>query len=238
VLILVYTAIGMEGGLADGNMHTAMSCIYALLASLLTVVITATCITSEKEARSWPILLGTTQTDWQILISKWLAMLRWSLPVWGLLFGHLTVFSLCGFIHPVVLILVVPVALGIINLSLGTGLYWSARMRRTTTAVVCNFIVPLMLWFVIPVLWLIIVETSRLSNNTLEAYMNWNPFFQVVSVVDGCARHRGSLSFNFALGNKDVMETIWLVLKGCGVYSVIGFGFALRAKFLFRRRIF
>ena len=238
LLILVYTAIGMEGGLGEDEMHAVMSFIYALLAGLLTVVITATSITSEKEARSWPILLGTAQTDWQILVSKWLAMLRWSLPMWGLLFGHLTVFSLCGFIHPAVLILVVPVALGIINLILGTGLYWSARMRRTTTAVVCNFIVPLMFWVVIPILWVIIVETNRMSNNTLEGYMNWNPFFQVGCIVDGCARKRNLLQFNFALGNLNVVDTFQLVLKGCCVYSAIGFGFALRAMQLFRRRIF
>jgi ABC-type transport system involved in multi-copper enzyme maturation permease subunit len=240
VLALMYTAIGMEGGFDDSDVHAVMSCIYAFLASLLTVVISATGITSEKEARSWPILLGTAQTDWQILVSKWLAMLRWSLPVWGLLFGHLLVFSLLlGVIHPVVLVLMVPVALGVINLMLGTGLYWSARMRRTTTAVVCNFMVPLLLWLVIPILWVIIVETSGMSNNnTLEEYMNWNPFFQVGCIADGCAKIRGSFTFNFAQGNKTVMETLGLVLKGCCVYSMIGFGFALRAMFLFRRRVF
>ncbi|MCP4450144.1 MAG: ABC transporter permease subunit, partial [Planctomycetes bacterium] len=179
-LVLMYTAIGMEGGFDDSDVHAVMSCIYALLGGLLTMVISATCITSEKEARSWPILLGTAQTDWQILVSKWLAMLRWSLPVWGLLFGHLLVFSLFfGMIHPVVLVLMVPVVLGVVNLMIGTGLYWGARLRRTTTAVVCNFLVPLLLWAVIPILWVIIVETSRMSDNLLEHYMNWNPVFQV-----------------------------------------------------------
>jgi ABC-type transport system involved in multi-copper enzyme maturation permease subunit len=235
----MYTAIGMEGGFDERETHAVMSVIYALLASLLTVVITATGITSEKEARSWPILLGTAQTDWQILVSKWLAMARWSLPAWGLLFGHLLVFSLLlGVIHPVGLVLLVPVALGIINLMLGTGLYWSARLHRTTTAVVCNFAVPLVLWVVIPILWVIIAETSRMSGNTLEEYMNWNPFFQVGCIADGCASIRGSFTFNFAQGNKTVIETLWLVLKGCCVYSMIGFGFALRAMFLFRRRVF
>ena len=235
---LVYFAIGVEGGLGDDDMHAVMCCIYSLLAGLLTVVIAATCITSEKEARSWPILLGTAQTDWQILVSKWLAMLRWCLPVWGLLYGHLLVFCLSRFIRPVAMILIVPVSLGVINLMLGTGLYWSARMRRTTTAVVCNFTVPLLIWAVIPILWLVIVETCRLSDNTLEAYMNWNPFFQVGCIVDGCARNRGSLTFNFAQGNRSLFETLWLAMNACFVYSLTGICFAIRAAFLFRRRIF
>ncbi len=238
-LVLMYTAIGMEGGFDESEMHAVMSCIYALLGGLLTVIITATCITSEKEARSWPILLGTAQTDWQILVSKWLAMTRWSLPAWGLLFGHLLVFSLLfGTVHPVSLVLLAPVALGVINLILGTGLYWSARLRRTTTAVVCNFLVPLLLWAVIPILWVIIAETSRMSTNALEEYMNWNPFFQVGCIADGCGRTRRTFTFNFPQGNKTVFETLSLVLSGCCVYSMIGFGFALRAMHLFRRRVF
>jgi len=238
-LTVMYGIIGIEGGFDDNDMHAVMSVIYALVAMLLTVVITATSITSEKESRNWPILLGTVQTDWQILVSKWLAMLRWSLPVWGFLFGHLLVFSLLGYrVHPVVLFLLFPVCLGVINLMLGTGLFWSARMRRTTTAVVCNFIVPLLLWAVIPILWVIIVETSRMSGNALEAYMNWNPVFQVGQIVEGCTRNGNSLRFYFTGGNRDLDYVFWLVIKGCFVNSLIGFGFALRAMHLFRRRVF
>jgi ABC-type transport system involved in multi-copper enzyme maturation permease subunit len=239
ILALLYLAIGMQGrGFREREMHAVLCCIYAILAALLTVVITATCITSEKEARSWPILLGTAQTDWQILISKWLAMLRWSLPVWGLLFGHLLVFCLCRLVHPVVLILLVPVALGVINLMLGTGLYWSARLHKTTTAVVCNFIVPLTLWVVIPIMWVIMVEVSRMSDNGLEVYMSWNPLFQVGSIVDGCARRSGNLKVYLIGSSLGAWETLWLALKGWCVYSALGFGFAIRAMSLFRRRIF
>jgi ABC-type transport system involved in multi-copper enzyme maturation permease subunit len=238
-LVLVYIALGVKGQFHQKDTHTVMSCSYAILAALLTIVITATCITSEKEARSWPILLGTTQTDWQILVSKWLAMLRWSLPVWGLLLGHLLVFCLCGIIHPVALLLSSLVALGVINLSLGTGLYWSARMRRTTTAVVCNFIAPLMLWLVIPLVWIMMAEIANMSDNGLEAYMNWNPFLQVSTFVEGCVWIDTHRSGFYLQGTRwHVWTAFCFVVKGCCVYSVIGFGFALRAMQLFRRRIF
>ena len=239
ILSLVYIVIGGEGGLDERGTHASMSCIYTILAALLTIVITATCITSEKEARSWPIMLGTAQTDWQILVSKWLAMLRWSLPVWGLLFAHLLVFILCGIIHPVALILSVLVAMGVINLILGTGLYWSARMRRTTTAVVCNFIVPLTLWLVTPVVWVTMVKITHISYNGLESYMNWNPFFQVASIAEGCTWISGNRpNFYLQTTNWHVWTTLCFVVQGCCVYSVIGLGFALRAMHLFRRRVF
>jgi len=239
VLALVYIVIGAEGELGNRGVHASMSCLYSILAALLTIVITATCITSEKEARSWPIMLGTAQTDWQILVSKWLAMLRWSLPVWGLLFGHLLVFSLWGIIHPAALILSVLVAMGVINLILGTGLYWSARMRRTTTAVVCNFIVPLTLWLAIPIAWVTMVEITRMSDDGLESYMNWNPFFQVGSIADHCTWISGDRpNFYLQTDHWHVWTAFCFVIQGCCVYSVIGLGFALRAMHLFRRRVF
>jgi len=238
-LVLVYVSIGVKGRFNQKDTHTVMSCTYVILAVLLTTVIAATCITSEKEARSWPILLGTAQTDFRILVSKWLAMLRWSLPVWGLLFGHLLVFSLCRFIHPAALLLSSIVALGVINLSLGTGLYWSTRMRRTTTAVACNFIVPLMLWLVIPLVWFMMAEITSMSDDGLEAYLNWNPFLQVSTFVEGCVwigTDRGG--FYLQTANWHVWPAFCFVVKGCCVYSMIGLGFAFRAMQLFRRRIF
>ncbi|MCF7973277.1 MAG: ABC transporter permease subunit, partial [Phycisphaerae bacterium] len=239
VLALIYTAIGVEGDFGNRGMHASMSCMYTILAALVTIVITATPITSEKEARSWPILLGTAQTDWQILVSKALAMLRWSLPVWGLLFGHLFIFCLCGIVHPVVLVLEVPVALGVINLILGLGLYWSARLRRTTTAVVCNFMVPLVIWLVLPIMFAILSEINRQSNHSMmNTCINWNPFIQAGNIAYGCARNSFPYQFDWEGGKKDLWDSLWLVLKVSCVYSAIGFGFAIRALSLFRRRIF
>ena len=238
-LALVYTVIGLEGGFDDRDTHSVMSCLYAILAGLLTIVITATGITSEKEARSWPILLGTAQTDWQILVSKWLAMLRWSLPVWGLLFGHLLVFSLCGMVHSMAFWLLTPVVLGGINLMVGTGLYWSARQHKTTTAVVCNFIVPLMLWFVIPLLWVILLQASRGGpGKAFETYICWNPVVHVICIMDTCTRARDAFNFNMPDGRWTLAEFSWVVFGTSCVHSLIGFGFALRAKRLFRRQVF
>ena len=239
VLGLVYIVIGASGEFGNPGMHAGMSCLYSILAALLTIAITATCITSEKEARSWPIILGTAQTDWQILVGKWLAMLRWSLPKWGLLFGHLLVFTLCGVIHPMALILSVPVAIGVIHLILGTGLYWSSRMRRTTTAVVCNFIIPFTLWLAIPIAWGAMVEITRMTDDGLESYLNWNPFYQMGSIAVHCTwKDADRPNFYLTTLEWQVWTTFGFAVKGCCVYSAIGLGFALRAMYQFRRRVF
>ena len=74
------------------------------LGMLFTIVLPATSITSEKETRSWPLLLATTIDDRQILFGKFIGILRRCLPVWIFLFGHIILFSLAEFIHPIAII--------------------------------------------------------------------------------------------------------------------------------------
>ncbi len=239
VLALVYTGLALENAWGDDDVHAMFCFLFTLLAALLTAIIPATCVTSEKEARSWPLLLGTTHDDWRILSSKWLAMLRWCLPSWMLLFGHVLFFVAIGIIHPVALIHLGIVMAGIVNLLIGTGLYWSTRLRRTTTAVVCNFIVPLVIWLLIPILWVTFTAFRRISDDALERYMDWHPFVQAGFIGDSCADNRGDLRMStLSQGSLNVSDYTILLLMTASVYSVMGFAFAWRAKCLFRRKIF
>ena len=131
------------------------------------------------------------------------------------------------------------VMVGIMMLLLGTGLYWSARMRRTTTAVVCNFILPLVIWMLIPMLWAILAGIAGLSDDGLENYICWNPFFQVGTIISACSGHHGSLEmYRWAWGRWDPgKSTVFLFISTC-VYSMMGLAFAWRGKCLFRRKIF
>jgi len=236
VLAFVYIGLALENAWGDDDVHAMFCFLFTLLGTLLTVIIPATCVTAEKEARSWPLLLGTTHGDWRILCSKWLAMLRWCLPIWMLLFGHVLFFVVIGIIHPLALIHLGIVMTGIINLLIGTGLYWSTRVRRTTTAVVCNLIVPLVIWLLIPVLWGTVIEISSISDKTLEHYMDWHSIFQAGYIGDACSLNRSPL--RMGQDGLDVADFTQLLLKSAWLYSMIGLGFAWYAKRLFRRRIF
>jgi ABC-2 type transport system permease protein len=239
VLGFIYIGLGLDSALDDSEVHAVFCCLLTILATIFTAIIPATCVTSEKEARSWPLLLGTTHSDWRILFSKWLAMLRWCLPSWMLLFGHVLFFTLIGIIHPVALIHQGIVMAGIVNLLIGTGLYWSTCLRRTTTAVVCNFIVPLIIWLVIPVLCIVVIEINNMSGRSIERYMRWHPFFQAGVIGEACTSNQGHLRmYDWVSTRLNVWESTLLLLGTACVYSMIGLGFGWFAKCLFRRKIF
>jgi hypothetical protein len=58
-LIVIYVALAIENHISDEWVHVAFSVCLMGLASVFSAVVPATVITSEKESRSWPILLVT-----------------------------------------------------------------------------------------------------------------------------------------------------------------------------------
>lgn len=239
ILAFIYFMMYMENTWDDDDMHVFLCVSFSILATIFTIVIPATCITSEKEARSWPILLGTTQDDLRIVASKGLAMARWCLPSWCLLLGHVLVFTVMGIIHPTAIFHLMLVMVSMMTLLIGTGLYWSARLRRTTTAVVCNFILPLVIWLLIPLLWGMLIGIAGVSENGIESYVCWHPFVQVGIISQACSGHNGSVeAYQWAWGRWDAgKSTAFLLITTC-VYSLMGLAFAWRGKCLFRRKIF
>jgi len=82
-------------------------------------------------------------------------------------------------------------------------------------------------------------EITRMSDDRLESYMNWNPFLQVGIFAEGCTWISGDRpSFYLQTADWHVWTTLGFVVQGCCLYSAIGLGFALRAMHLFRRRVF
>ena len=147
------------------------------LAMLFTVTLPATCITSEKESRAWPILLGTTLNDNQILFGKFLGQIRRCLPAWTLMFGHIILFILFGIIHPIALPMMM-ISAWIIIFCCATGIYFSARFKHTTTAVIMNFALGIFLWLLIPFILLLLCEAFHLIDNDFaEGYLGCIPFF-------------------------------------------------------------
>jgi len=239
LVTITYIRIGLEGNWDERGGHIFFTIIYGLLGTLFTIVIAATSITSEKESRSWPMLLGTTISDREILLSKWGGTLRWCIAPWVLFFGHALLFCACSFIHPLALYHLALIAFGIVMLVTGTGLYWSARLKRTTTAVIANISVPLVLWGVGPLLWGIICGITRIGDDTLEAYMNLHPFYQMGLVMDACARGWGPpRSYHWSGGTLNAFGSTWVLVGTALLWSLVGLAFAWRAKGLFRKRIF
>ncbi len=239
LLILTYLLCMIENVLDDSETHILFAVIFLTVGLLFTIVLPATCITSEKEARSWPLLLATTLDDREILFGKFIGSVRRCLLAWLLLFGHVIFFSLTGFIHPVAIFQIGILVAWIIVFLSGTGLYFSSRFKHTTTAVIMNFALAGAIWALLPILWAMIVGVTRSSDNLLETYLDTNPFVHVCVMMDATANKGQLRGYDWiAPGSLQVGESTILMLIHMAGYMAVGLIFAWRAKCRFRRRIF
>ena len=244
LLLMTYILIAIENGLDEQGVQASYLAILGGVGLLFTIILPATCVTSEKESRCWPLILATTLSDWQILFGKIFGTLRRCVPAWFLMFGHLILFTLIGFIHPVALIHIPVLVAWVIVFFLGTGLYFSSRFKHTTTAVIMNFAFAAVIWGLVPMLMFTYAVMTRTSDNYVESYMNINPLLQGAVVLDGtCGRRRvlrsvTQLRYDWARGSKNAIESTNFLLSSMLGYMLIGSLFAWRAKCRFRRNIF
>jgi ABC-type transport system involved in multi-copper enzyme maturation permease subunit len=120
------------------------------LAIIFTVVVPATCITSEKESRTWPILLTTTLSHGQILRGKIAGVLRRIILAWS---PFLVIFAMLAYtlnMPASTAIQVTVVALVSVGFLVALGIYVSTRCQRTTPAVVTNLSLVGVLWGLLP----------------------------------------------------------------------------------------
>ena len=152
LLLVMYVLCGREGILGDRDTQGAFVFVLACLGLLATLILPATCITSEKEARSWPLLLASPLRNREILSGKLLGAIRRCSIVWLLLFVHVTVFILARCIHPIALPQLGIVVVSSLVFFCSTGLYFGVRFKHTTTAVIANLALAGGLWLGVPIL--------------------------------------------------------------------------------------
>ena len=200
--------------------HMVYVGIFMTLGAISVIVFPATCITSEKEARSWPLLLTTPLSDWEILFGKFVGVLRRSFPVWLMLMVYVIPFSgiaALGVLDVAVLVI------GTTAFLCGTGLYVSSRLRRTSDAVAANFVLALVVWGALPALLALYSQffQSGYRRSLIDRCWQAVPFVQVAQAMD-------------PHGDYDPSESTFYMLG----YVVLGILFAWRAKCQFRRNIF
>jgi ABC-type transport system involved in multi-copper enzyme maturation permease subunit len=221
----IASATSMEGA------HAAYIGIFMGLGALSVTLFSATCIASEKEARSWPLLLTTTLSDWEILFGKVVGVLRRSGPVWVMLLVYLIPFG--GIIAFGVLSALV-VAIGTIVLLCGTGLYVSSRLRRASAAVAANFVLAGSVWCVLHFLLALYGLASQhfyerygtafrhiYGRSLIDCFWDSVPFVQATETVWSRRRYGSPDTTFYVLG-----------------YILLGIIFAWRAKCRFRRDVF
>ncbi|MBW8038974.1 MAG: ABC transporter permease subunit [Planctomycetes bacterium] len=248
IALLITYAVNMKEKLLDEDFtHIAYTLVFVIIGLITNIVLSATTITTEKETRSWPILLATSMSDWQILIGKAVGVFRRCLPIWLLLAGHLILFITVRYIHPIAVVHLAILVTWIVVFLSGSGLYFSARLKRTTSAVVANFALALTLWAVIPLL-LGLVATITYESDILEAYILTNPVVQTVVIMDGAGgshnatRNLSRLNYEWPSPSgsnwNSIRSTTSILFITMLIYMSMGLLFAWRAKCRFRRNIF
>ena len=242
-LLASYIAVYAENDLDDEETHMVYALIFVCIALVANAVLSATTITSEKESRSWPILLATSLTNTQILFGKAIGVIRRNLTVWSVLLAHTLFFCLIGYIHWIALAQVMILIAGLLLFLTGSGLYFSARFKRTTTAVMANFALGLTLWAIVPVL--LVFVTLMIDDETLlEGYMVLNPVIQIICLMEGTAgdhnasMHWTELNFEWIHGNVNVGFAFIVLIITALIHTAVGYCFALRAKAILRHKIF
>ncbi|HUW19700.1 MAG TPA: ABC transporter permease subunit [Sedimentisphaerales bacterium] len=242
-LLITYLACIKQNCLQQDYAHVSYVSLFLLIGSIVNIALSATSITTEKEARSWPILLATSIDDWQILLGKAGGVFRRCLPVWVFLAGHVVLFVSVGYIHPIAIVHLTMVVAWIIVFLCGSGLYFSARLRRTTSAVVANFALAVVLWLVVPVLFRLVSQIIH-NDRALEVCISTNPFVQAAVIMQGAGgRHNAhtsltDLRYYWLLEHRQVGRTTLILLINMVGYIFLGLFLAWRAKCRFRRNIF
>ena len=239
VLFVSYLMFAMEHSLDHEEVHMLYVAIFLGLGILFTIVLPATCLTSEKESRSLPLLLSTTLSDWHIIIGKFVGLLRRCFPIWLFLFGHLTLFTLAGVIHPIAIVQIAILVAGVVILLSCSGLYFSSRFRHTTTAVIMNFALPAAIWGLVPLLLFFTLHLINGHHELFELYINTHPFFQALIVMDATTNGWARLSrYYWCEFRLDAIGSTFFMMAMAGGYMLVGWFFLRRAKARLRRNIF
>jgi ABC-type transport system involved in multi-copper enzyme maturation permease subunit len=233
-----YALCAREDVLTDEAAHVSYAVVFLCLGILVTAILPATCITSEKESQTWSLLLTTPVSDWEIICGKFLGVVRRCLPAWLFLFGHVALFTLAGLIHPVGIIQLAILAAWIVFFLSSTGLYFSTRFRHTTTAVIANVALAAGLWAVFPLLLGVALDAvgADTKDSLLWVYMDTNPVVHAAVITAATARHGRLAAYGWIQGGfADVGEATGWILFNLVLYVAVGLVFIALARLRLRR---
>ncbi len=155
------------------------------LAVLITMIVPASVMSAERESRTWPVLLLTPLTNQEILLGKFVGLLRRCGAIWLLLLAYVASFTYAGFFHPLAIVQMAAVAGAILSLLAATGFYFGLRLRTTTEAVTANLAVAGALWCVLPLFASAVEHWIHIRWHwASSAVLAMVPFAQVLSMMN------------------------------------------------------
>ena len=138
--IVAYMYCGYRGWLALEGTHAAFIAVYLFLALLQAATSAAISITSEREARTWPMLLTTSLSDREIVFGKIIGSALQGWAFWLILTIHILVFSLAGCINILAVVPLAALAVTSAVLVSAIGVLFSASFKRSSVSASVNMI--------------------------------------------------------------------------------------------------
>jgi ABC-2 type transport system permease protein len=148
-LTIAYGLCIYLGAMKERTTQIGFVLTYFFIGLIRTSTFASTSITSEKEARTWPILLTSPLAEKEIVFGKIIGSSLRAWPYWLLLAVHLIVFIVLGAISIFVVIPLVLLAISSSLLVAALGVMFSSVCKRNSTSSSLNMLVFLL--FVIPV---------------------------------------------------------------------------------------
>ena len=238
------SALGLE------EAHVLYIWAFMGLGTLSAIVLPSTCITSERESHSWPLLLTTPLNDWQIVFGKFVGVLRRSMFIWLLLFVYVGLFWILRSVGSLALLHIILIITGTIVFLCGTGFYFSSRLKRTSEAVIANIMLAASIWGFLPMVLGLLKEVVRGNyfyfgrmvyrglSDLGEWYLSLVPFIQARVVMVSTFTRSYWSSYRWPDHNRDSLESTYFIFIVMLVYMLVGLLFAWRATRRFRRNIF
>lgn len=258
---LLFTSIAMVlllGGLASlafvtdgptlGEIGVPFVCIAAFVFLMQAATLSGASVASEREARTWDVLLTTPLSAWAILQGKTLGSIRrlWFLPL--IIMIALVLFGVATGEHNPVVLIMVPLALaGPAYFLCCSGTLASLLFKKASTAGVINVCVALGLWALLPILLGLtaaIAESqfqAQAISHVLEvAVTATNPMFHVGNALTGSHVSTNHTAVVYSLSSQmhdvNMLTYLGILAAQSAAYVVLG-GVALGlAVKLFPRR--
>ncbi|MCF7956465.1 MAG: ABC transporter permease subunit [Phycisphaerae bacterium] len=206
---------------------------FMIYATIFTVIPPALCIPAEKESRSWPMLMSTSLTDWQILTGKFVGILRKCMFPWSLLMLFLLYILVFSLIHPITILFITMNMISVIALLSGSGLFFGTLFKKANAAVIANIIFAVGIWLALPML-------SDFSLFILGDFFDFcltiNPFYESTLVVD--IRAYTNMIYRWPTEKLGVGMTFLTIMISTIIHIATGAFFIFCAKKRLRKNIF
>jgi ABC-type transport system involved in multi-copper enzyme maturation permease subunit len=249
ILVLIDTLVGILGGLDKPEYHAGVMAVLMALAIVVVSVTAATTISTEKESRSLPVLLTTPMGDGQIILGKFVGVLRRCIGTFIPMTAQLILFVLAGlgvrgYVRPIALGHMALIIAPMLWFYISSGLYFGSKFKKTTAAVVLNLGLAMVLLLLLP----IVTGLTRGGSRVLD---DGNPVVQTAIMVagdgwvvrdyspsPGPGDIRDVRNYSWPSENRDSWGSMVELLTWALVYFVAGSVFLWRARANLRKKLF